>query len=167
MSLYTITADLARLIDAIESGEIPEEAIADTLEAVNGEWEERADAVLAAIKNYRAECEAIRAEEKALAERRKRKEKTVERLTGYLTDSLNALGKSRYENARHVVRFTTSSAVVVDDMDALITYARYNAPEAIRETTEIAPNKDKLKLLLLDGDVPGARLEIRSNIQIK
>ena len=167
MSLYTITNDLARLIEAIESGEIPEEAIADTLEAVNGEWEERADAVLAAIKNYRAECEAIRAEEKALAERRKRKEKTVERLEGYFTTSLNALGKSRFENARHVVSFKTSSAVIVDDIDALIKFAEENAPGAICTVTEISPVKDEIKRLLALGDVPGARIEIRSNIQIK
>ena len=167
MSLYSITADLARLIEAIESGDIPEEAIADTLEAVNYEWEERVDAVISAIKNYRAECAAIRAEEIALAERRKRKERTVERLTSYLDESIKAIGKSGFESARHVVKFTTSHAVIIDDIDEVIRYAKEFAPGAIREVTEISANKDELKKLLKDGDVPGARIEIRSNIQIK
>lgn len=168
MSLYAITADYARLIEAVEMGEIPEEAIADTLEAVSGEWEERAEAVLAAIKNYRAECADIRAEEKSLAERRKRKEKTVERLEEYFTDSLNALGMSRYESARHAVRYTTSHAVVVDDIDALIKYAKEKGkPELLRTVTEVSANKDEVKKLLATEDVAGARIEIRSNIQIK
>lgn len=168
MSLYTMTAELTRLIEAIEMGEIPEEAIADTLEAVSAEWGERADAVLSAIKNYRAECEAIRAEEKALAERRKRKERVISRLEGYVTESLNKLGRSSYESARHVVRFTTSSAVVVDNLDALIKYARENGkPELLRTVTEVSANKDEIKKILRDEDVAGVRIEIRSNIQIK
>ena len=167
MSLYEITGDYIRLIDAIEAGEIPEEAIADTLEAVNGAWDERADAVLSAVKNYRAECEAIRNEEKALAERRKRKEKVIERLEGYFTDSLYRVGRTNYESARHNVRFTTSSAVVVKDIDALIKYAKKNAPDAIVKKVEVSANKDVLKKLLKAGDVPGVELEIRSNFQIK
>lgn len=167
MSLYEVTLNYARLIEAIEMGEIPEEAIADTLEALNGEWEERADAVLSAIKNYRAECEAIRAEEKALAERRKRKERTIERLEAYLTDSIKQVGRNGYESARHCVRFTTSAAVVVTDMAALIRYAEEHEVDAIRVKSEVVADKDVIKKLLKAGDVPGAELEIRTNIQIK
>lgn len=166
MSLYEVTTTYRRLIEAIENEEIPAEAIADTLEAVNGEWGERADAVLSSIKNYRAECEAIRAEEKALAERRKRKERVVERLTEYLSNNMLAVGVATFENARHSVRFRTSSAVVVEDMDALIRYAERD-PEAVKVKTEIVANKDYIKEALKSGDVDGVRLEIRTNIQIK
>ena len=167
MSLYEVTTNYARLIEAIELGDIPEEAIADTLEAVNGEWSERADAVLSAIKNYRAECEAIRSEEKALAERRKRKEKVIERLEGYFTESIKKIGRSTYESPKHLVRFTTSSAVVVTDMAALVEYAAENAPDAVKVKTETTADKDVIKRLLKAGDVPGAVLEVRTNIQIK
>lgn len=167
MSLYEVTTTYRRLIKAIENEEIPAEAIADTLEAVNGEWGERADAVLSSIKNYRAECEAIRAEEKALADRRKRKERTIERLEAYLTDSIKQVGRTGYESARHCVRFTTSAAVVVTDMAALIRYAEENEVDAVRVKSEVVADKDVIKRLLKAGDVPGAELEIRTNIQIK
>ena len=167
MSLYSITSEFARLIDLISEGEIPEEAVNDTLEAVNAEWEERADAVICAIKNFRAECAAIKAEESGLAERRKRKERTIERLEGYLSESFKALGKDSFESARHTVKFRASKAVVIDDMNAFITYAMNNAPEAIRTVSKIEANKDELKRLLEKGEIDGARLEIRSNIQIK
>ena len=167
MSLYEVTLNYARLIEAIEMGEIPEEAIADTLEALNGDWEERADAVLSAIKNYRAECDAIRTEEKALADRRKRKERTIERLEAYLTDSIMQVGRTGYESARHCVRFTTSAAVVVTDMAALIRYAEENEVGAVRVKSEVVADKDVIKQLLKAGDVPGAELEIRTNIQIQ
>lgn len=167
MSLYSITSEFARLIDLISEGEIPEEAVNDTLEAVNAEWEERADSVICAIKNFRAECAAIKAEEAALAERRKRKERTIERLEGYLSESFKTLGKESFESARHTVKFRASKAVVIDDMTALIKYAMNNAPEAIRTVSKIEANKDELKRLLEKGEIDGARLEIRSNIQIK
>lgn len=166
MSLYAITSTYALLIDAIENDEIPEEALADTLEAVESEWTERAEAVLSAIKNMRAEAQSIRAEEKALAERRKRKERKIERLEAYITESIRSVGKTGYESAKHEVRFTTSSAVVVDDMDALIRYSESD-PNVISVKTEIVSNKDYIKNLLKSTNVDGVHLDIRSNIQIK
>lgn len=167
MSLYQMTTDFRRLLEAIESGEIPEEAISDTLEAVNGAWEERAEAVLAAIKGLKAEAKAIKDEEAVLAERRKKKTQTVERLSEYLASSMRAVGKDRYESARHVVSFRRSSAVRITDVDAFISYATLNHPEAVRIKETLEPDKEAIKELIKTVNLPYVAIDVNENIQIK
>lgn len=167
MSLYTITKEYQRLMDAIECGEIPEEAIADTLEAVSGEWEERAEAVLAAIKNLRAEANNIKAEEEALAERRKAKEATAKRLTEYLSAALRATGKTKYESARHSVSFRSSTSIRITDEEAFIKYALDEHHECVKIKTDYSPDKTVIKELLKTVELPYVELEVKQNIQIK
>ena len=67
MSLYSLINDYQDFLEAVEAGEIPEEAITDTLEAIEGEIEVKIDNIASAIKNLTAEASMIRTEEKALA----------------------------------------------------------------------------------------------------
>ena len=85
MKLYELTGELKSLFDDIESGVIPEEAIADTLAMVEGGFLDKVDNVACAYKNYLAEAEAIKAEAKRLSERAKRKEDCAEKLKDYLS----------------------------------------------------------------------------------
>ena len=80
MKLYEITELFMRFASMVENGEIEEDAIADTLESIEGELEEKADNIACLIKSWQAEAEAIKAEEKALAERRKVKENQINNL---------------------------------------------------------------------------------------
>jgi len=41
MNLYEISSNYRALLEAIESGDIPEDAVADTLEAVGGDWTQK------------------------------------------------------------------------------------------------------------------------------
>lgn len=167
MSLYQMTTDFRRLLEAIENGEIPEEAIDDTLEAVSGSWEERADAVISAIKNLKAEADAIRTEELSLAERRKRKDKVIDRLKEYFTVSLHSIGRERYESARHLVSFRKSAPLKITDVDAFISYAMLNHPEAVRIKEILEPDKDAIKELLKTVELPYCVIEEKYNMQIK
>ena len=166
MTLYQQTSEMLDLLARIEAGEIPEEAIADTLEAVESDWRERVDAVISAIKNITAEADAIDEETCHLANRAGAKRKTVERLKKYLTDSMQAVGAPAYESPRHLVTFRKSTRTVVTDSVALLEWARENAPETIKQSPEyvsISAIKDKLAEL----DVPGVSRVTAANIQIK
>lgn len=166
MKLYEIKEEYITLLEAIEAGEIPEEAIADTLEMVGGELKEKADNIACLIKQELAEANAIKAEEIALAERRKSKEKAVERMKLYLTENLLAAGLDKVETARTKISFRTSKSVSVEDTDALIKYAMYN-PQVIK-IREPEANKTEIKRLLESGEnVYGCVLQIKHNIQIK
>jgi len=119
MRLYDIDLQVQSVLDAIESGEIPEEAAADTLEGVVMEWKAKAENVALYVKGLRAEILAFRDEEKALAERRQRAETRAERLAAYLTASILGKGEKRLSAPRCEVYFRTSSETVIDDQSKL------------------------------------------------
>lgn len=167
MSLYSITTEYQRLITAIEDGEIPEEAIADTIEGLSAEWNERAEAVTSAIKNLMAEADMIKAEESALKARRQAKENTAQRLVEYLSRSMQAIGCENYESARHSVSFKKSTAICITDENAFLTYALTEYPSAVRHKETFEPDKTVIKELLKTVNLPHVAVEERLNIQIK
>ena len=59
MNLYEISVDYRRFQEQVESGEIPEEAIADTLEAIEGNFDDKVDSIACIIKSLLAEAKEI------------------------------------------------------------------------------------------------------------
>ena len=166
MKLYELTNDYLALLDAIDNGEIPEEAIADTLEAITEEIESKADSIACVLKNLDADIIAIKAEEVRLAERRKAKEKSYERIKQYLSDTLQAAGLDKIETARNKITFRKSESVEIVE-EAFIIWAQKNRDDLL---TYSAPkvNKTEVKKSLKNGDsIVGAELRINSNIQLK
>lgn len=165
MSLYKLTIDMLELDHLLNSGEFTEDELRDTIEMISGEWDKKAEAVITVIKNYRAEIENIKREEISLAKRRKSKENAVERLEAYLTDAMERLGKERYESARHQVSFSRSERLHITDYDALLEWAKANAPDIVHEG-KATIYKDDLKAL---GDAVSMYVEVetRNNIQIR
>jgi outer membrane murein-binding lipoprotein Lpp len=167
MKLYEIAADYKRLLQMIEDGEIPEEAIKDTLESITSILEDKVDNIACLIKNINAEVEAIKAEEKALAERRKAKENHVERLKDYLTETLINNGCTKVETARNKVTFRKSEPVHIADETAFISWARLYRDDLLTYS-EPKVNKTAIKKALQNGDeIVGASIEEKQNIQIK
>lgn len=163
-TLYELTSEYASLLDMIESGEIPEEAINDTLESVNAEFEQKCDNVACAIKNLLAEAKMIRDEEKRLAERRQAKERSAEGLKRYLSQSLIAVGKNKLETTRAVLSFRRSTAVEIDG-DAFMKWAKRHKEFLTVKDPE--PNKTAIKDALKNGvAVKGATMVENYNIQI-
>jgi len=167
MKLYEIASDYYRLLSAIEEGEIPEEAIADTLEAVGGELSEKADNIACMIKNLNAEADAIKAEEAKLAERRKQKEKTVKSMKEYLANNLLLAGMRSLETARNKISFRSSSAVKIDDEAAFIAWAKEN-DATLLDVKEPTISLSAVKKSISEGSViEGASIVTRMNLQIK
>lgn len=166
MKLYELTNDYLALMQAIDNDEIPEEAIADTLEAITASIEDKADSIACLLKNLDAECKAIKAEEERLAERRKAKEKSHERIKQYLSETLQSAGIDKVETARNRITFRKSESVEVDE-DTFIRWAEVNRDDLL---TYSAPkvNKTEVKKALKSGaEIVGAELRINNNIQIK
>lgn len=166
MKLYELTNDYLAFLEAIENDEIPEEAIADTLEAITACIEDKADSIACMLKNLDAECAAIKAEEARLAERRKAKERQHERIKQYLSETLQRAGLDKIETARNRITFRKSESVEVDE-EAFIKWAEINRDDLL---TYSAPkiNKTEVKKALKDGiEIVGAELRIKNNIQIK
>lgn len=166
MRLYEIKDNYLSLLDMIENGEIPEEAISDTLEAVSGELEEKADNIACIIKNELAEIDAIKAEEQALAERRRAKERNCDRLKAYLSDNLQAAGINKFETARNKISFRRSSALEIADESAFIMWASEYAPTLLK--TSVAANKTAIKdYMALGNEIDGVKIAEKFSLQLK
>jgi hypothetical protein len=166
MKLYDLTNEYLALLDAIDNDEIPEEAIADTLEAITGEIESKADSIACLLKNLDADILAIKAEESRLAERRKAKEKSYERIKEYLSSTLQIAGLDKIETARNKISFRKSESVEVDEA-SFILWAQKNRDDLL---TYVAPkvNKTEIKKALKNGEeIIGAELRVNTNIQLK
>lgn len=165
MKLYEIANDYLSLMEAIENGEIPEEALADTLESIESGIEEKADNIACILKNLSAEIAAIKAEENNLAERRKQREKTHDRLKEYLSETLQRIGKTKIETARNKITFRKSEAVEIDE-EAFKTWAAFNRDDLLKFKSEI--DKTAVKAALKNGvELPNVRIVANQNIQIK
>jgi hypothetical protein len=167
MKLYELEKDYRALMQAIDDEEIPEDAIADTLEAIKGEIEVKADNIACLLKNIEADILAIKAEEYRLAERRKTKEKAHERLKQYLSDVLQRMSVDKVETARNKITFRKSESVEILDEEAFIKWAQYNRDDLLT-FSEPKANKTEIKKALKVGtEIVGAQLISKNNIQIK
>ena len=166
-SLYTLTAQMDSFLEAVDNGDIPEEAIADTLEAIEGEITAKIDDIASAIKNITALCDALKAEENALKERRQKKERECERIKEYLAQALKTRGIEKHESARCRVSFRTSNGIKVSDTQAFLTWARKYAPELINTKVTESPALTVISDALTRMDIPYCEKETRKNIQIK
>ena len=168
MTLYELASGYKNFLTAIENGEIPEEAIADTLEAIEGDITEKIDNIACVLKVLEAEELAIKAEEDRLAQRRKAKANMKDRLKNYLSDMLFSLGKTEFETARNKITFRkTPGKVVIADEKAFIEWAIAN-DDSLLTYGKPTINKTAVKTAIDDGkEILGAEIVVSQNMQLK
>ena len=153
-----------RILQVIESGFALDEDTGEVwesedLEALEAERNEKLEACALYIKKLEADAAAIRAEETALAERRRSKERRADSLRSYVAASMQAAGQSSLETARCYLRFRRSESVEVTDAEAL---------PAEMQSVKVTPNKAAIRKALKAGhEVAGARLVENQNLQLK
>lgn len=165
MKLYEITDEYRAFMTSVESGEIPEEAIADTLEAIGGEFDTKIDSIVSLIKEKRRFAEAIKSEVDVLNKRLKAAEREAQWLEDYISRALEAMGRDKFESPRHKVTFRRSTALRITDEAALIEWARKYAPDAVKVKESVS--KDAISKLTESVNVPHVAIEVRHNMQIK
>lgn len=158
-TLYELTAQYAELLNAIESEEIPEEAISDTLEALGGELDEKIDSVACIVKQLDSEAGAIKAEKAALANRQSVKEHQRDRLKDYIRQAMQLAGKKKIETSRNCVSVGKAQPkAVITNLDAL--RGREDIWKPYDYSKEANVDKTSLKTLLQAGEqISGAALQ--------
>lgn len=168
MTLYELMADYTNFLTAVENGDIPEEAIADTLEAIEASVDEKIDNTACLLKVLEAEEAAIKAEEDRLAERRKVKANTRERIKNYLSEMLLAMGKTEFESPRNKITFRkTPGKVVVENEKAFIEWAVAN-DDSLISYGKPSVNKTAIKAAIESGKkINGAEIVVGQSMQLK
>ncbi|WP_425372301.1 siphovirus Gp157 family protein [Gemmiger formicilis] len=183
MTLYEISATMQQFLAAVDAGEIPEEAFADTLEGLEGLLADKLDDCACAYKGLIAEAKEIKAEEAALAARRKVKENEAARLASYIDHCLRdsageGVKPEKFETARNVLSYRASEAVDVPDVESVVKWIHSHDGVEVGGVT-VKQNellnfklpdlsKTALKAALKAGLViPGATVKRSFNLQIK
>lgn len=161
MNLYDIDNRITAAFDAAvdpETGEIINAEAYDVLNTLQMERDEKIEGILLWIKNLSAQAEALKKEKQAFASRQEAAERKIESLKRYVSD---ALAGDKFQTERVAVTWRKSEAA---EYAGRIT----DLPPSCIRVKEPEVNLAELKRKLKGGAIiPGARLVMRNNIQIK
>ena len=157
MNLYELNkaiVDFDLEIDE-ETGEVLN---ADELDQITLARDEKIENIALWVKDLLAEADAIKAEEQALAKRRKQAENKADWLKRYVAQALEG---EKFKTPRVAISYRTSEAVEILDEDLI-------PEEFLMIKTEYKPDKKAIKdELKVGGEVEGAVLVKRTSLQIK
>lgn len=100
MNLYDLTSEYLHLQEVLENVDATQEdyeTLTDLLEITEKDIEEKAENYAKVIRNFEGNVTALKAEEKRLAEKRKRLETSIETLKQNLQTAMIATGKRKFK----------------------------------------------------------------------
>ncbi|TYR75543.1 siphovirus Gp157 family protein [Rossellomorea vietnamensis] len=158
MKLYELSNNYAALMEMAE--EMDPTTLQDTLESIQEEIEDKAENIAKLIKNLNADVDALKAEEKRLADRRRGLEGKVSNLKEYLQNQLEVAGLDKVKRPTLTVSIQNNppSVKVIDEK----LLSDYMIP--------VDPKLDKKAILeaLKDGrEVNGAELMRTRGVRIR
>lgn len=164
LSLYEISlayrADVARLADL----DLPAEVVTDTLDAMSGDLETKAQNVAFLARNLESTAAAIKQAEADMAARRKAMENRADGLKRYIFESMKFAGIEKIECPHFRLSIKNNPAAVEIFEPGLVPASFMRTPEP----PPPAPDKTAIKEALKAGqDVPGARLTSGQRLEIK
>lgn len=163
-ALYEITAQYKELSDLAEAGdEDLAVAIRDTLEGIEGEFQEKGKALAMVTLNMDGDLEAIQSQIDRLTERKRILSNRKESLKEYLRTNMEASGINKIAHPLFTITLGKGKTIVVIDDESQI-------PDEYMSTkvTSTPSKADIARTLKLGIDVPGAHSELgKSSISIK
>ena len=158
MNLYELTDSYKKILQLIEDGG---EGLEDTLESITDAIEEKADGYGKVIKNIEAQIEAIKNEEKRLADRRKSLESSVKRLKDSLYESMKLTETKRIKSELFTFNIQNNPpSLNIENEDAIpFEYYQPQAPKL---------NKKELLQAVKEGlEVDGVSIKQGESLRIR
>ena len=155
MRLYELTEQWDTVFNMMEDGETDEQVIFDTLEAIEGEIEYKADNYAKIIRNLQASVDVLNAEEERLHQRRKSTENHIQRLKNTLQANLEHIGKTKFKTDLFSFSISKNGGKqplsITENLDEIP--GKYLIPQPPKV------NNDAVRELLKDKEVEWAHLE--------
>ena len=158
-SLYEITNDYRELLNM----DLDAETLADTLESIDAEFDDKADNICHVIANIDSDCDALDGEIKRLQDRKKSAANRKDGLKTYLRESMERLEKKKIATTKFTI-----NCVAGRDMATVLN--ENDLPRGFFEPLPQVFKLDKASLLesLKAGPVTGAELgKTKSSLRIK
>ena len=92
--LYELTGELIQLAEIGLEEDVDAEVFVDTLEAVEGEYDDKIEGYCKVIKNIEGDIDAVKKEIERLTARKKNMENNVQRMKDAMFNSMKVLGKT-------------------------------------------------------------------------
>lgn len=167
MTIYEMTEEYMELLQLAEDPDVDQDVIADTLDALSGEIDDKADGYAKVIRQMEADIVGVKAEETRLSARRKVMENNVRHLKEHLMYAMAAVGKEKIKTELFNFTVRKNAASVVMDEGYI-----ENIPEEYLIQQDPKIDRAKIKadlkagnnLELLDGI---AHLEQSKSLMIK
>ena len=160
MNLYEITQQQQELNNLLEEsyGELTPE-LEQALELNLDNFSAKAEGYVKAIKNYKAESDAIAEEIKRLQEKKKVCENAVNRMKTALSTSMDIFGMNKVRAGLFKISLTTSKAVNIIDENAI--------PENYKRVKYEVSKTDIKKAIESGETIEGAEIVENKSITIR
>lgn len=161
--LYELATQYRSMADRLHDLDLPEEVIADTLEAEGGEITEKATNVAKLFRNMEADAEKIEDAARQMIARAKAIRRRSDSLKQYLKSNMEKAGIQKIESPWFVLSIKTNPASVVVDDESLIPGDYMREIPAKQE-----PDKKLIKSAIDEGlTVAGCHVERGTRLEIK
>jgi len=159
-TLYELTGQYKQLLDMAETEELDKQLIADTLEALEGEIETKADGYAKIIRELEGKAELLKSEIDRLSNRKTAIENNIKSMKEALQNAMYITGKVKFKTNLFNFSIQKNPPKLVIDK-----------PEEIPEEFLIPqpPKVDnaKLKEILKEKELPFAHLEQSESLRIR
>lgn len=164
MTIYEITNDYLQLMQMMEDPELDPKTLADTMEGIEGELEDKAESYGKIIKNIEGDIVALKAEKERLTKKIQTEENNLKRLKETLQFSMEATGKSKIKTSLFSFSIRKNAPAVVMDEPYI-----ENVPERFLKYSDPTINRTAIKEAIQNGeDLEGlAHLEQSKSLTIK
>ena len=143
-TLYELTAQMQQLLEMAEDPDIDEQVLADTMEGIEGEFEDKADGYAKVLAQLGAQQMALDHEIERLSARMKTIERNIKVMKDGLQQSMMVTGKTKFKTSLFSFAIAKNPAsLVIDDEDAV--------PEAYKVPQPPKIDKKKIKEDLKTG----------------
>lgn len=114
MTLYELTTEYQNLLELLEDGEAPEEAVSDTLEMVLADINDKAEGYGKVLKQMQADADALKAEKMRIAGKQSGIEKNIDRLRNAMLRAMQLTNQKSIKTPLFSFSTRTTSKIFLD-----------------------------------------------------
>ena len=163
-NLYELTQDYLQIMSMMEDPELDAQVLADTMEAVEGALEIKAENYAKVIRNLEGDILAIKSEVERLTNKRKALENNIRNMKEALQEAMILTDKQKFKTELFAFSIQKNAPSVIIDAESIESvpeeYLRFKEPEidktAIKEAIVSGANLDGI-----------AHLETKASLRIK
>lgn len=163
MTIYELTDEYRQLLEMAEDPDVDPQTLADTMESIEAEIEDKADGYARVMKSMEADEEALAKEIKRLQERKSHLETTRKNMKERLKQAMEATGKTKFKTELFSFGIQNNAPSVVIDVEDV-----FKIPDDFLKYKDPEPDKNLIKQAINNGQkLDFAHLEQTQSLRIR